>query len=483
MTHLEEVDIGRQSIERYRPLVEADRFEALLRQADDLKGKLRGRVLWNVNSTSRGGGVAEMLRPLLAYVRGHDVDARWVVVRGDEGFFAFTKRLHHALHGSTGDGSPIDESRRKTYERVTAENAHELLSLVSPGDVVLLHDPQTAGLIPHVRRAGAHAIWRCHIGSDVINAEAKAAWGFLEGYLVEAERLVFSRKAYVPPGVDHEKVVIVAPSIDAFSTKNQDMSAETARAILVHAGIVEGPRGEGGRGFTREDGSPGRVDRKADVVRQGRSPTWDTPLVVQVSRWDSLKDPIGVMQGFADLADGSVPAGAQLVLAGPNVSAVSDDPEGAVTFDAVEAAWRNLPHGVRSIIQLVTLPMADAEENAAMVNALQRHAAVVVQKSLNEGFGLTVTEAMWKGKPVIASRIGGIQDQIEHGVNGLLLDDPRDLTAFGKLVEQALTDQELATKLATNARETVRDRYLATRTIEELGQLIHDVIVAESNTD
>lgn len=480
MAHLEEVEIGRQSIERYRPLVEPDRFEALLKQADHLKDVLHGRVLWNVNSTSRGGGVAEMLRPLLAYARGYDVDARWVVVQGDEGYFAFTKRLHHALHGSTGDGSPIDESRRETYERVTSENAHEFLSLVSPGDVVFLHDPQTVGLIPHVRRAGAHAIWRCHIGSDVINAEARAAWSFLDRYLTEADRLVFSRQAYVPPGVDHDKVVIVAPSIDAFSTKNQEMSAETARAILVHAGIVEGPRGEGERVFTREDGSPGRVDRKADVVRQGRSPSWDTPLVVQVSRWDTLKDPVGVMHGFAKLADGSVPAGAQLVLAGPNVSAVSDDPEGAATFEAVEEAWRSLPHGVRSLIQLVTLPMADAEENAAMVNALQRHAAVVVQKSVNEGFGLTVTEAMWKGRPVIASRIGGIQDQIEHGVSGLLLDDPRDLDAFATLLEQALTDQDLAETLATNARETVRDRYLAIRTIEELGRLIHEVIESES---
>lgn len=480
MPHLEEVEIGQQSIERYRPLVESARFETLIAQADHLKGLMKGRVLWNVNSTSRGGGVAEMLRPLLSYVRGYGIDARWIVMRGDEGFFSFTKRLHHALHGSSGDGSPVNDSRRETYDRVTADNAHEFLSLVSRGDIVFLHDPQTAGLIPHVRRAGAHAIWRCHIGSDKLNAEAQAGWAFLQPYLADAEHLVFSREAYVPPHVDRDRVRIVAPSIDAFSTKNQDMSAETARAILVHAGIVEGPRGENNRGFLREDGSPGRVDRRADILRQGRSPSWETPLVVQVSRWDPLKDPIGVMRAFSDLADGSVPANAQLVLAGPNVSAVSDDPEGAATFDSVEAAWRALPHGVRNLVQLVSLPMTDAEENAAMVNALQRHAAVVVQKSLAEGFGLTVTEAMWKAKPVIASRIGGIQDQVTHGVDGFLLDDPRDLRGFGTLLEEVLTDRATAERLAQNARETVRERFLLTRTIEQLGGLVQQVIEAEA---
>lgn len=479
MPHLEEVEIGQQSIERYRPLVDGERFDALLSQADHLKGQMAGRVLWNVNSTSRGGGVAEMLRPLLSYVRGYGIDARWVVMQGEDGFFSLTKRLHHALHGSTGDGSPIDESRRETYERVTNDNAHEFCALLSPGDIVFLHDPQTTGLIPHVQRAGAHAIWRCHIGSDTMNAEARAGWAFLQPYMDEAEYLVFSRQAYVPPGVDPDKVVIVAPSIDAFSTKNQDMTAETARSILVHAGIVEGPRGEDSRGFVREDGSPGRVDRRADIVRQGRSPSWDTPLVVQVSRWDPLKDPIGVMQAFSDLADGSVPGNAQLVLAGPNVSAVSDDSEGAATYEAVEAAWRALPHGVRSVVQLVTLPMVDAEENAAMVNALQRHATVVVQKSIVEGFGLTVTEAMWKAKPVVASKIGGIQDQVTHGVDGYLLENPRDLPAFGKLLRQVLTNPEEAERLAESARETVRERFLLTRTIEQLGRLVQQLIEAE----
>ena len=151
---------------------------------------------------------------------------------------------------------------------------------------------------------------------------------------------------------------------------------------------------------------------------------------MQISRWDPLKDHLGVMRGFADLVDGTAPAGAELILAGPNVNAVADDPEGVAVFNEILTAWRQLSHADRRRIQLVNLPMADAEENAAIVNALQRHAAVIVQKSLHEGFGLTVTEAMWKGRPIVASATGGIQDQITDGVHGLLIEDPHDLQSL-----------------------------------------------------
>ena len=151
---------------------------------------------------------------------------------------------------------------------------------------------------------------------------------------------------------------------------------------------------------------------------------------MQISRWDPLKDHLGVMTAFSELVDGAAPAGAELVLAGPNVNAVADDPEGAAVLHEILDAWRQLSHVDRRRIQLVNLPMADAEENAAIVDALQRHAAVIVQKSLHEGFGLTVTEAMWKGRPIVASATGGIQDQITDGIHGLLIDDPYDLWAL-----------------------------------------------------
>ena len=210
-------------------------------------------------------------------------------------------------------------------------------------------------------------------------------------------------------------------------------------------GLLKDP-GDRGSHLRASRRDSGRVDRQADIIRHGPAPAWHTPLVVQVSRWDPLKDPIGVLRGFATLVNGTAPAGAELVLAGPDVTTVSDDPEGASTFASVVAA-QSLPEGARARVHLVSLPMTDIEENAAVVNALQRHAAVVVQKSLLEGFGLTVTEAMWKGRPVIASRIGGIQDQIVDGEHGLLLPDPSDLETFGALVRRLLSEPEVARRL------------------------------------
>jgi trehalose synthase len=213
--------------------------------------------------------------------------------------------------------------------------------------------------------------------------------------------------------------------------------------------------------FTRQDGTPGRVDRLCEVLSTGPPPRFDDPLVVQVSRWDRLKDPMGVMLGFAEHV--APAADAHLILAGPTVHSVADDPEGADVLDEVEAAWRELPHARRSRVHLSCLPMTDIEENATIVNALQRHATVVVQKSLQEGFGLTVAEAMWKSRPVVASAVGGIQDQIEDGVTGFLLEDPTDLDVFGQRVLRLLRNPELAAEIGARAREHVRRNFLANR--------------------
>jgi hypothetical protein len=186
-----------------------------------------------------------------------------------------------------------------------------------------------------------------------------------------------------------------------------------------------------------------------------------------VSRWDQLKDPIGVMDGFAQLLDDNRAGDADLVLAGPNVTAIADDPEGAETLDGVLAHWRALPHGHRGRIHLACLPMADTEENAVIVNALQRHATVVVQKSLHEGFGLTVAEAMWKARPVVGSAVGGIQEQIEDGVSGLLLKEPGDLAAFGGLLERLLGDPAAAR--SQRGRRQVRGATTARRPVPRAG--------------
>jgi trehalose synthase len=478
VTHLQEVHVGAQPLARFRPVVGDERVREAEEVAAATAGRLAGRVVWNVNSTARGGGVAEMLPSLLAYSRGAGVDTRWLVISGNDAFFHITKRLHHALHGSAGDGSPLGPAERAAYEAVLAANAAELLALVRPRDIVLLHDPQTAGLAPLLARAGALVIWRSHIGHDQPGEEVARGWDFLAPYFADVRAFVFSRSAYIPAGLDGARTVVIPPSLDPFTPKNQELDEATVRAMLVQTGLVEGPSGDGETTFLRSDGSPGRVDRAADVVRLGRAPAWGTPLVVQVSRWDRLKDHLGVMQGFAAmLTEGGDPVGADLVLAGPSVHAVADDPEGASVCDELLAAWRELPHAHRGRVHLASLPMEDAEENAAIVNALQRHAAVVVQKSLHEGFGLTVTEAMWKARPVVASAVGGIQDQIVDGVHGLLLHDPHDLPALGAALRRVLSDAELAAKLGASAQQRVRDEYLGIRHLLQYAALLAQIDV------
>ncbi|MDJ0867111.1 MAG: glycosyltransferase [Myxococcota bacterium] len=477
MSLVARVDVVRRSLGAFAEVIGEERLREGMEAAAQLRDALGERAIWNVNSTAVGGGVAEMLRPLLGYTRGAGIDARWAVIGGDPDFFRVTKRLHHALHGSRGDGAALDEAARAIYEKTLAENAAELLARIRRGDLVLLHDPQTAGLAPALLDAGAIAVWRCHIGADVPSAEAAEGWRFLEPYLADVSALVFSRPAYVPPWCDGGRVEIIPPSIDAFSAKNRALDPRAIHTILVHVGLVEGPPPAGGsHGFVREDGSRGRVERRADVLRLGRAPAWDTPLVVQVSRWDPLKDMVGVMHGFARLIAEDRVGRADLVLAGPNVTAVADDPEGGRVFEEVLGEWRALPHAIRNRVHLASLPTADVEENAVIVNALQRHAAIIVQKSLAEGFGLTVTEAMWKARPVLASAVGGIQDQVRDGVDGVLLPDPADLGAFAEALGGLLRDPERAARLGESARERVRERYLGVRHLLAYAELFERLI-------
>ncbi len=467
---LSHVRVDPRPLDRFEALVGSDALQRVKRAADAAREHLAGRVIWHVNSTAVGGGVAEMLRPQLAYVRGAGVDTRWVVIEGDPEFFKITKRLHHALHGAPTKG--FTEADRTTYEDTLRKNAVELCATVRPRDVVFLHDPQTAGLAPHLLHAGAAVVWRCHIGTDEPES-ASEAWEFLAPYLRDVPAFVFSRETYVPRVCDHGKAVIIQPSIDVFSAKNQQLDEKTIHTILVHVGLVEGPPPAGEpHGFLRADGSPGRVEHRADLIRMGRAPAFETPLIVQVSRWDPLKDPVGVMRGFARLVDGATPGGAELVLAGPNVHAVADDPEGDMVFKEALEVWRELPHRVRDRITLACLPTHDVEENAAIVNALQRHATVIVQKSLSEGFGLTVTEGMWKSKPVVASRVGGIQDQIEDGTSGLLLKDPRDLDAFAEALKRLLMDPTFAKRLGEAGHQIVRERFLGLRQLTQYAALL-----------
>lgn len=474
---MHEVTVSARSIEPFAELLGAERVESLKHRAQDLRSGLGSRAIWNINSTATGGGVAEMLRSLLRYARGLGIDVRWLVIQPPSDFFRITKRLHNALHGSKGDGSPLGAAELAFYQQVMDNEITTLDTLVRPGDVVICHDPQTAGLVPHLLKLGAKVVWRCHIGHERHEEQVDLGWNFLRPFLEQVPFAVFSRSAYAPSWLAGKRTVVLPPSIDPFAAKNQLLEDAAVRAILVNVGLVEGPPGFGMAAFARDDGSPGRVEREAEVVRLGRPPSWDTPLVIQVSRWDAMKDPIGVLDGFARfLKLEETPSNAELILAGPSVGSVADDPESADVFGALERAWRDLPHPTRRAVHLALLPMDDAEENAAIVNALQRHAAVIVQKSLHEGFGLTVTEAMWKRRPVVASAVGGIQDQIRNGVDGLLIQHPTDLGEFADLLRQVLSDKPLAMRLGEAGYERVREQYLSVTALERWAELVRQVL-------
>jgi trehalose synthase len=324
-------------------------------------------------------------------------------------------------------------------------------------------------------RGDVHVIWRSHIGIDTPNEHVDEVWRFLLPFLDDAQAFIFTRAQYAPAELADRDITIIPPSIDVFSQKNQAMDADQVVAILATAGIVDAPV-TAEPSFTHHDGRVDHVRRRAVMDEDERIGAGDR-LVVQVSRWDPLKDFMGVMDGFA----GSVADrfdDVRLLLVGPSPEGVTDDPEGAIVLEQIRAAREALAPDVRRRVHLASLPMEDRSENAAIVNAVQRQAEVVVQKSLAEGFGLTVSEAMWKARPMVASRVGGIQDQIVDGVSGILLDDPRDIGAYGEALAALLADPEREARIGEEARERVRQEFLGSRhLIQYLGlfaRLIED---------
>jgi trehalose synthase len=459
---------------RLEPVIGPQRFARLIGAAERFRELFVGQTIWNVSSTAVGGGVAEMLQTLVGYVQDLDVDIRWRTISGDDEFFALTKRVHNWVHGYPGDGGVLGAGEAAHYREVLAASATELSTEVKAGDIVLLHDPQTAGLAATLAQGGAHVVWRCHIGADHGNRYTDGAWQFLRPHISPAHAFVFSRWQYVPAWLPQRAVRIVPPSIDPFSPKNQAMDDATVRAILATIGVLaEVTPSEPGQ-FIRRDGQSGEVRRHACVIGTGRPGPAD-PLVVQVSRWDRLKDMAGVMRGFADHVAPATEG--YLALVGPAVAGVADDPEGAATYDECVTQWRALNAATRQRVLLVTLPLDDVDENGAMVNALQRRANVIVQKSLAEGFGLTVAEGMWKGRPVVGSAVGGIQDQVVDGT-GILLPDPTDLAGFGAAVRKLLDQPDLAQKLGSAAQDHVREDFVGDLHLQRYAELFHTLMSA-----
>ncbi|MFC5720487.1 glycosyltransferase [Streptomyces gamaensis] len=452
---LQPVTIGERPLRALLPALGPERYETCEETLRTARRALAGRTVWQVNTTAAGGGVAELSHALLPYARAAGVDVRWLVLPGDPAFFDTTKRLFLLLYGHESTPEP-DDAAFAHYVSGCADAARGLASRLRPGDIVVLHDPQTAALAPALAAAGARVVWRCHIGCDAPPPSAERAWRRLAPFLDAARLMVFSTPRHVP-GLWRDRrtaVRVIPPSLDPLSAKNREWGHEPALAILSAAGLFA-------PGYRAAAPPPGTAVARVNHVTDGPGLPVGRPLVTQVSRWDVLKDMPGVMAAFAErTADLD---GAHLVLAGPDVTGVADDPGGAAVLRECRQGWRKLSAKARSRIHLVTVDMADPTANATVIAALQRHATVVTQKSLAEGFGLTVTEAMWKARPVVASAVGGITDQIQHGREGILVRDPYDHEAFGDCILRLLADCELRGRLGRAAHERVHRDYLPDR--------------------
>lgn len=469
MHQLAQVELTPQPLDRYQELL-GPVFDPVGLVAEKARRSLAGRTIWNVNSTARGGGVAEMLHAYLPYVLDAGVDTRWLVIQPDDpDFFVVTKRMHNRFHGNPGDGGDLGKPELDLYRAALAELSRRLADQVASDDVVILHDPQTAGLIPALKSKGAIVVWRCHIGIDDANEIATDTQDFLFEFVGQADRCIFSRREYVWPQIPYDRVAVISPGIDAFTPKNELIDEATVAAVLGQIGLTEPsppspPSIPGTRGV-------GYVRRRASIIQDAHLPA-GAPLIAQISRWDRLKDHSGLLTLFVnEMTDDR----AHLALVGPESSGVDDDPEGAAVYAELEEEWRTLTGPFRSRIHLVGLPMDDLDENGYMVNAIQRRADVIVQKSLAEGFGLTVSEGMWKSRPVVASRLGGIQDQIEDGQTGILIDDATDLPAFAEALDRVLADRDQARRIGEAARRSVMSGALSVQRLVSHFELLEDL--------
>ena len=368
-----------------------------------LAAKLSGKVIQNINSTFSGGGVAEILSRMVPLLGQLGVDARWNVIKGDEPFFLVTKKFHNALHGRQEN---ITEQDFQIFLETNKKNLQELNLY---GDYIFIHDPQPVVLIEKKAEIGKNWVWRCHI--DISRPDDKV-WNFIREFVIQYDAAVFSAPAF-----SRELPIrqfLISPSIDPLSDKNKELPEETIDSVLLKYGI---PR--------------------------------DKPIITQISRFDYLKDPVGVIQAF-ELVRKSIEC--RLVLAG---GTATDDPES----DKVLAEVQEKASGIPDVHVLLIPPGSDIE-----INALQRASTVVIQKSLKEGFGLTVSEALWKAKPVVASAVGGIPLQVKNKFTGLL---SHGIEGTAYALRQLLTNPEYAQRLGQNGREHVRKNFLITRHLGE----------------
>jgi len=397
-------------LEQYIPFVgEETIFELYL-----LSKKLKGIKVLQVSSTYKGGGVAEILHRMVPLMNELEIETDWKVLEGDEKFFTFTKKLHNLLHIPCGEC--IDSEEIVYYLKITYENFKKINT--ENYDVIFIHDPQPMGLIIK-KRPGQKWIWRCHVDTSTPDPQA---WDFLENFLNAYDACVFHMPEFI-----YEKIKIptytVRPSIDPLHPKNIDLSEKEIKTTLTKFGIDP-----------------------------------EKPIIVQVSRFDKLKDPFGVFEAFKLVRK---KYDCQLILAG---SFAPDDPEG----EGVYKDLLNITSDEKNVFVLNLPPDSHRE-----INAFQRGATVVVQKSLKEGFGLVVSEAMWKSKPVVGSNVGGIKRQIVHGVTGYLVNS---IEGAAVRIKQLLANKEFRDNMGFHAKERVRHRFLIIRHLRDYLLLIYKIL-------
>lgn len=437
--------------------------------------RLKGRTLWMLNSTTRGGGVAEMLPKQVSLLRQLGIDTRWLVMSSERPeFFELTKRLHNLIHGAA---VPLaSASDRALYEAVAQPLADEMGPLMKPDDILVAHDPQPLGVATKLKSSvGLKVVWRCHIGLEQDTPSTDSAWAFLKPYLDGIDHSVFSSAAYIPNFLA-KRVSVISPAIDPFTHKNRDLHPVKLAGVLANAGLIPTsapvltPPFDALATRLTQDGKFLPLDGANNIGIMFR------PTVTQVSRWDRLKGWLPLLSGFVRMKQNQR-AGryaldergqrrleiVRLVLAGPEPDSVQDDPEAQEVLDEIIAQYRKLSPELMQDVAVLSLPMRSPKENALMVNALQRCSSVVAQNSIQEGFGLVVTEAMWKRTPVLGSTAHGIRQQIRDGVDGILTANPEDPAAVAESMLEILRDPNRRAKWARSAQRRVYDEFLVFR--------------------
>jgi trehalose synthase len=395
--------------------------------------------------------------------RSLGVPAKWAVIGGDDRFFAVTKRLGTNLYGSAGDGGPLGDGERADYLGHLGAVAEHFRPELGADDIVILHDFQTAGLVELLGKDVAATYWRCHVGVDEQTDASARGWDFIAPMLSGADGLIFSVDWHVPPRLRDATITILPPFVAPHVAKNCDLDPDAVATALARCGLSAGPAEAA---MVNVNGRAVGLRNPASVLSDG-PPEPGQPFAAQISRWDRLKDMDGVLTAFASHVDSGY-----LALVGPDPASIPDDIEQGDWYARCVSVWEGLPAATRRRIALICLPMADLDENALLVNAIQRAATTVTQKSLAEGFGLTVAEAMFKSRVVVASAVGGIRAQITHGDTGLLVDDPTDLPAFAGLVTRALAGGEDNHTMGVRARASVIANFLPDREVTTTARMV-----------